>query len=277
MADQKLVFLCGAPQSSGSSLISWCFLQRGDCDGVLDARNDLLEEMPPIRTTYAWCKFTISSFRLLDVKWHLEDGGWAVKPLLVVRDPRAVFNSLITKPYGRNGVTAEDPPLRLRTHRVYEDWKLARQHGWPVIRYEAFVQNAEQTLRVTCEQLGLPWDPAMLTWPKPREQIAAPGHGSKTFRSSRGGSLAETLQAEFSTLETSNIPLEDLRWMEREFADMLRDLDYPAHADATRCPPGRAVPSLELSRRSEREKKPLVRFQNAVRRTWRKVRGTPSA
>src|SRR5436190_1917139 len=134
MADQKLAFLCGAPQSSGSSLISWCFLQRGDTDGVLDARNDLLEEMPPISTPYAWC-----------------------------------------------------------------------------------VENAEQTLRDTCEQLGLAWDPAMLTWPKAREQIAAPGHGSKTFRSSRGGSLAETLQAEFSTLETSNIPLEDLRWMESEF------------------------------------------------------------
>jgi hypothetical protein len=42
----KTLYLCGAPQSSGSSLISWCFLQRGDTDGVLDARNDLLPQMP---------------------------------------------------------------------------------------------------------------------------------------------------------------------------------------------------------------------------------------
>jgi hypothetical protein len=271
-----MMYLCGAPQSSGSSLVSWCFLQRGDTDGVLDARNDLLEEIPPLTAPNAWCKFTISSFRLLEVAGHLADAGWTVRPLLLTRDPRAVFNSLITKPYGRNGVTAEEPPLRLRLHRVHEDWKLARQHGWPVIRYEGFVQNAEQTLRETCDQLGLAWDPAMLTWPKSREQIAAPGHGSKTFRSSRGGSLAETLQAEFSTLDTSKIPLEDLRWMESEFADMLQDLGYPAHADASKCPPGRAVPSLALSRRSERDKKPMVRFRKAFQRTLRKLGGSQS-
>src|SRR5688500_14346731 len=208
MADQKRLFLCGAPQSSGSTLVSWCFLQRADSDGVLDARNDLLPAMPPVTTPNGWCKFTISSFRLLDVAEHLGDEGWLVRPLLLMRDPRAVFNSLITKPYGRNGVTAEDPPLRLRLRRIHRDWKTARERGWPVVRSERVVENSESTLRRTCAELGLSWDEGMLTWPKPREQMAEPGHGSHTFRSSRGGSLAETLKAELCVTKTSNVPAE---------------------------------------------------------------------
>lgn len=273
MSDRKIVYLCGAPQSSGSTLVSWCFLQRADMDGVLDARNDLLPEMPPLDVPNGWCKFTISSFRLLDVAEHLEDDGWTVRPLLIVRDPRAVFDSLITKPYGRNGITAEDPPLRLRLRRVVRDWNTARERGWPVIRYESFVENAEATLRKTCEQLGLAWDEGMLTWPKQREQLAAPGHGSRTFRSSRGNNLAETLRVELSAPRTSNIPLDDLRWLEDEFAEFLREMNYPAHADTTGCPPGRAVPSMELSRRSEKSRRPLVRLRNAVRRGWRQMTG----
>src|SRR5688572_28544282 len=94
------IFLCGAPQSSGSTLVSWCFLQRADTDGVLDARNDLLPDVPDVSTANAWAKFTVSAFRTLDVARHLEDTGWLVRPLLVVRDLRAVFNSLLGKPYG---------------------------------------------------------------------------------------------------------------------------------------------------------------------------------
>lgn len=253
--------------------MSWCFLQRADTDGVLDARNDHLPEMPPIATPNAWCKFTISSFRLLDVAEHLADDGWDVRPLLFTRDPRAVFNSLITKSYGRNSITAEEPPLRMRLRRVHQDWADARKNGWPVVRYETFVENAEATLRTTCEQLGLPWDDAMLTWPKSREQIAAPGHGSPTFRDSRGGSLTDTMRGELSKLSTKNIPADDLRWMEDEFADMLADLNYPAHAEPDGCPVGRAVPTFEQSRRAMRARRPLTRFRNAVKGVLRRLRG----
>jgi hypothetical protein len=275
MSDQKAIVLCGAPQSSGSTLVSWCFLQRGDTDGVLDARNDLLPEIPKVDTPNAWCKFTISSFRLLDVAAHLADDGWAVRPLLIVRDPRAVFNSLITKPYGRNSTTAEEPPLRLRLRRVHRDWAHARERGWPVIRYESFVDDAEATLRQACDGLGLPWDPAMLTWPKRREDVAAPGHGSRTFRSSCGGCLAETLRRELCVPETNHIPAGDLQWIESEFADLLSDMDYPPHADARSAPPGRAVPRIEYSRRARHDRKPLVRLRDAVRRGWRQLRGRP--
>jgi hypothetical protein len=267
------LYLCGAPQSSGSSLISWCFLQRGDTDGVLDARNDLLPEMPPLHTPNAWCKFTISSFRLLDAAKHLEDDGWRVRPLLVVRDPRAVFNSLITKPYGRNGTTAEDPPLRLRLRRVHRDWQCARELGWPVMRYESFVEQPEETLRHACEQLGLPWDPAMLTWPKTREEIAEPGHGSKTFRATRGGSLADTLRGELCRVETDHIPGDDLRWLEEEFAELNREMNYPPHVDCRPCPQGRAVPTYELTRRARHGRPPLVRLRDGIRKQWARWRG----
>ena len=46
-AREKALILCGGLQSSGTTLISYCFLQRGDTDGVLDADNDLLPALDP--------------------------------------------------------------------------------------------------------------------------------------------------------------------------------------------------------------------------------------
>src|SRR5436305_1153439 len=112
------LYLCAGLQSSGSTLVSWCFLQRADMDGVLDARFDHLPRIPTtLNAPLAWCKFTVACFRFSEVQHYLEDEGYVVHPLLVVRDVRAVFNSLIRKVYGRNGVTADDPPLRLRLER----------------------------------------------------------------------------------------------------------------------------------------------------------------
>src|SRR5688572_13748950 len=86
----RVLHLCGASQSSGSSLISWCFLQRADMDGVLDARNDILPDMPKLTTPLAWCKMTISCFRLSEMAAFFADEGWDVRPMLVMRDLRAV-------------------------------------------------------------------------------------------------------------------------------------------------------------------------------------------
>jgi hypothetical protein len=43
--------------------------------------------------------------------------------------------------------------------------------------------DAAGTLRQSCNELGLEWDPAMLEWPKTREQIADPGRGRRPARS----------------------------------------------------------------------------------------------
>jgi hypothetical protein len=277
-SQRKPLYLCAGLQSSGSTIISWCFLQRADMDGVFDARNDVLPDIPAVATPLAWCKITISSFRFSEMKAHYEDEGFAVHPLLVVRDVRAVFNSIIKKHYGSNGITAEEPPLRMRLRRFKEDWELFRDRGWPTIRYETLVVEPEPTLRAAVAALGLPWDDGMLSWPKQKDQIAAPRHGSPTFRQSLGGSFGETVKPSLADLRVGNVPPEDLRWIDREFADFNRAFGYPEHAPPAGDRAGaetRAVPKWENTRRYRRSQKPFTKFQEAVSRIASKVSGKP--
>jgi hypothetical protein len=256
MATSRRVFLCGGLQSSGSTLASWCFLQRHDMDGVLDAAFDFIPSLPTtLSAPLAWCKFTIACFRISEVRKFFEDEGHDVRPLLITRDPRAVFNSLVTKKYGRNGTTAEDPPLRLRLMRYLEDWRLFRDRGWPIVRYEDLVHNPEATLRRTCDALDLPWDDAMIHWPKPIESIAAAANGNKTFAATRSGGLLNSVVPELAEVRTDRIPPNDLEWIDRELHEMNTALGYPAHIDArsaiTTSP--RAVPNFECTRRHRHE------------------------
>ena len=232
-------------------------------DGILDARFDTLPQMPPqLSRPLAWCKFTIACFRFSEVFDYLSDEGWDPRPLLVVRDVRAVFNSLIQKKYGRNGVTADDPPIRLRLARFLEDWTLFRARGWPILRYEDLGDDPVQTVRRSCEQLGLAWDEAMNTWPKSPDQIAEAGFGNETFIQSRGGTLAQTVTPSLMQVKTANIPSEDLVWLEERFAHFNREMNYAAHVPAQApASPTRAVPRFENTRRFERlqNKKKLSR------------------
>ena len=78
---RRMLYLCAGLQCSGSTLVSWCFLQRHDMDGVLDGEYDLLPRIAPnLGRPLAWCKTTISSFRLSELVSHYEDEGWAVSP-----------------------------------------------------------------------------------------------------------------------------------------------------------------------------------------------------
>ena len=269
MADRKL-YLCGGLQSSGSTLLSWCFLQRSDMDGVLDARFDTLPQMPAkLSTPLAWCKFTIACFRFSEVQQYLQDEGWSIRPLLLVRDVRAVFNSLITKSYGRNGVTADDPPLRLRLSRFLEDWHLFRQRGWPVVRYEDLAADPQGVLQKACAALQLAWDPAMMSWPKSPEQIADASFGNPTFVQSRGIGLTQTLRPELLAVKTDAIPPADLQWIEEHFADMNRAMEYPEHVpcQSTSGDGQRAVPCFQNTRRYERlqRKNRIANLVNSAR------------
>ncbi len=263
------LFLCGGTQSSGSTLISWCFLQRRDMNGFLDADNDLLIDIPDIGQPHTWYKTTISCFRVSELASHYQDAGWRVHPILVARDVRHVWASLCQKPYGRNGITAEDPPLRTRLRRFKEDWELFRRNGWPVIGYENFVAEPERELRRICTDLGLAWDDAMMTWPKPRASIADTKHGNHTFRESRGQGLIESLRPSRDELLPGSIPPADLDWLEAEFADFNRASCYPARAAVSRDAIDgidRAVPSFELTRRHKWEirRKPLRWFMHSL-------------
>jgi tetratricopeptide (TPR) repeat protein len=219
---------------------------------------------PALRAPLAWLKFTIVSFRFSEVQDHLQTEGWDVRPLLVVRDVRAVFNSLLQKDHGRNGITSDDPPIRLRLSRFLEDWKLFRARGWPMICYERFVAQPD-LLRDTCQNLGLSWDPAMMSWTKPVEQIADPNFGSPTFIGSRKASLEQTLNRSLADLNTEHVPLEDLQWMEQTFAHFNEVMGYPAHVHRSGLAvSGRAVPKFEHTRLHERISKNAARTQQAL-------------
>lgn len=267
------LFLCAGTQSSGSTLVAWCFLQRADMDGVLDARNDLLPELPKVSTPNLYCKITISSFRLDEMADHYRDEGWDVRPMLVVRDVRAVFNSLMGKTYGSNGTTAEEPPLRMRLRRFKQDWEKYRDLC-TIICYEKMLAAPERYLRECCNQLSLSWDQAMMDWPKAKEQIADPGHGSPTFRKTRGQGFGETADSSFAKLKVDRIPPEDLDWLEREFAEFNRMYGYAEHAErktGDAAPAQRAIPTWQSTKRYKREQRPIAKFAAACAKLKRSI------
>ena len=246
----QILILCGSMQSGGSSIISWCFLQRSDMDGIFDANSDIVCTVPEgIATPYIWYKLTISSFRLSENIKCAEDEGFHVRPLLVVRDARTTWASLSHKSYGRNGTTAEDPPLRLRMRRFLEDWQIFRRNGWPIIQYENFVKSPEHTLKQTCEALAIPWDPDMISWPKPPENFTNLHHGNITFLNSKGGGLLNTLRPEVVNNINHPIPPKDLEWLELEFSEFNQVNDYPPHRDIPLDSVDRLVPGFDVTRR----------------------------
>lgn len=251
----RLLILCGGLQSGGTTLVSYCFLQRGDTDGVLDADNDLLPALDQrLARPIAWYKTTVCCFRLGEIAQHYRDAGWHVRTLLVLRDLRDVWASLRTKAYGRNGITAEDPPLRLRLRRFVEDWRDANTAHTALLRYEDFISNPAATLRQVCTQLALPWDEAMLTWPKLPEQIADCRNGNESFWMTRGTDLLRSIGQFREKPATLQIPEADLKWLETEFRDynaangylesLSGDETFDAATENTSC-----EPMFEVTRR----------------------------
>jgi hypothetical protein len=224
-------------------------------DGVLDSESDILLRMDPHRDAAAapiacserrrkqlriaprfdrplvWYKNNISCFRLSEFKSHYEDEGWTVSPLLIIRDVRETWASLLGKSYGVNGFVAEDPPLRMRFRRFKEDWELFRAKGWPILRFESFLRDHEGTLRETCRALALPWDDSMMKWTKQTDQIADVSNGNDSFWQTLGPNLAETL-ARYAAKKRKPIVIGggDLVWLENEFSAFNAANDYPAHA-----------------------------------------------
>jgi hypothetical protein len=252
-----ILYLCGGLQSGGTTLISWCFLQRADMDGILDANNDIFAEVPTsLPSPFAWIKTTIGSFRLAEQVEYFQDLGWTVRPLLVCRDVRESYASLRTKRYARNGTTAEDPPLRLRFRRFREDWELFRTNDWPILRYEQFLLDPEETLNSACAQLQLPWDDAMLTWPKAKADIFDTRHGNDTFRQNCGRGLWDSLKPPRGLSHPLVIPASEHLWLENEFAHFNQVNGYPAQ--------------LPLAADAEDENGDLPDFSVSRRVHWRK-------
>ena len=260
-------YLCGGLQGSGSTLVSWCFLQRADLHGVLDGTFDLAPSLPAKRPGQsAWYKTTIACFRLAELAEHYADFGWEVRPLLVVRDVRKVWASLVGKPYGRNGTTAEDPPLRMRFRRLLADWQYFRAQNLPILKFENLVEEPQATLQQACGSLGLTWDPSMLTWPKPPEELGPQSGGNETFLRSRRSSLAETLRpASQRDKKPAPVSADDWHWLEYEFGEFNQVNGYPPELP---CPGGASSstasswPSFAATRRYRWETK---------RKPWRRL------
>jgi len=263
-APKKTLILCAGLQSSGSTLVSYCFLQRNDMNGVLDAENDLLPALDPqLARPIAWYKTTIGCFRLTEMARHYRDAGWRVRPLLVVRDLRDVWASLPKKGYGRNGITAEDPPLRLRVRRFVDDWRDIANRA-TLFRYEDLIDSPATTLKQVCTTLALPWDEAMLTWPKSPAEIADRGSGNESFWKTRGAGLLQTIEQYRAHAKTPQLPQADLDWLETEFREFNAANGYPLTLSTTATPGLKlhaelAAPSFEVTRRYEWEtrRKPI--------------------
>jgi hypothetical protein len=184
-----------------------------------------------------------------------------VRPLLVLRDLRAVWASLCRKEYGRNGITAEDPPLRLRVRRFVEDWRnLTNGTLAPVsspaalMRYEDLIAAPRETLQRLCAQLHLPWDEAMVEWPKSPAQIAHRNNGNDSFWASLAGGLLETIARYERKERKLQLAAVDLEWLESEFSDFNQANSYPLHIDPCGEPDAiaetnTAAPSFAVTRR----------------------------
>lgn len=226
----RTLFLGAGIQSGGTTLVSWCFLQRQDMDGILDLPFDQLLDVPTIRQPYGWAKMTIASFRWRDVADYYELQNFEVRPLLIVRDVRSAYASLKRKPYGRNGTTPEDPPLRLRLLRFLRDWEEFRAHDWPILRFESLLSEPESVLRRVCSDLGLPWDPAMLHWTKSRDAMYDATRGNETFwASERAVSLQDAIASQTNHLP--RLSRQELAWIEDRFASYNAALGYPAQIE----------------------------------------------
>ncbi len=232
MGDKQRMILCAGLQSSGTTLASWCFLQRSDTNGVLDMPNDEIQvRFDAVDEPILWCKMTVGAFRWQDVHALYRDLGWNPEPLLVVRDVRAVFGSLMKKNYGFNGTVAEQPPLRMRFRRFLEDWQLFYANGWPVLKYEDLVRDGAGVLQKTCEALRLSWDEGMVLWPKKQRDIAyIRTENNRTFmKSISKGTLAAATLADKAEADLDSLPQSELDWLEAIFADYNLFHGYARH------------------------------------------------
>jgi hypothetical protein len=175
-----------------------------------------------------WVKQTIGSFRWLDLSETYHDLGWEPEPLLVVRDARAAYRSVMGKWYVINGTTAEDLPYRMRFRRFLRDWELFRSRGWPIIKFEDFIQEHRPVLMKACEELSLPWDDSMVSWPKNRDEIAYAGSEQETFSESiEKGSMSAAKLRDRTKIKVDGLPRSELEWLEETFSDYNAFHNYP--------------------------------------------------
>ena len=121
--------------------------------------------------------------------------------------------------------------------------------------------------------------PGIRRWsagPKTREQIADSRYGSVVLHETRKQTLHDSLRTDRAIVQTQNILPDDFAWLEREFAEFNRDMNYAAHVDYV--PPTnseftRLVPCYENTRRHWRQsrKGPIRKALRSVARVFENI------
>ena len=166
----------------------------------------------------------------------------------------------------------------MRLRRFMQDWQLFRDNNWPMIRYESLVADPRTALERLCTEMQVSWDDAMLSWPKPKAELAAPAHGSPTFRATLGDgkNVFDVVDPAMAGLRVDSIPPSDLEWMEHEFADFNRRMGYAEHAPrdpSVTSTDDRAVPRWENTRRYRKSRRTLRQLTSAVTRLTASIAG----
>jgi hypothetical protein len=171
----------------------------------------------------------------------------------VVRDVRAVWNSLASKHYGRNATSSRHPPLRTRFRRFLADWEHFRVRDLPILKYEALVTSPESSLKEACGRLELAWSDDMLTWPKQPESILDAFWGNATFHRNRRSSLSASLSPAPIHQRPSQVLPGDLHWLQETFHDFNVAHGYPLTHDPEPVSPDTdrqwAIPALDVTPR----------------------------
>jgi hypothetical protein len=98
-----------------------------------------------------------------------------------------------------------------------------------MVRYESLLTDPDSTLRQTCASLGLEWHRDMVVWPKPLSRIAYISEGlNSTFAGSLARPGIDVSAASRGMLRAETLPVEELDWLEGEFAEYNAVHGYPS-------------------------------------------------
>lgn len=198
---ESIILLEGL-QSGGSTLVSACFLQHPNANGILDLfhfsamhnffrchRRQILKSGFTFKAPDLVVKFTCGHYNVHEMLKSFTAYEERIVPVAIVRDPRSVvsswlrrFGSLENVYSGYTGKSGNfwDTPIKPwdRIARFCDDLKWYKDNGHPIITYEKLCINPEQTLMKACEQIGLPYSRDMITWPKPDHDMLNTGGGN---------------------------------------------------------------------------------------------------
>lgn len=245
LRDAKKIFLLEGLQSGGSSLVSTCFLQHPDANGILDLhhfnnlqgifkahRKEILKDFFMFKGKYFVVKFTCGHYNIHEMIESCDFLREKIIPVAITRDPRSVISSWLRR-FGSlknvySGYTGRDGRFWdtevkpwSRIIRFCEDISWYSKQGYPVVIYEKLCVDPEKTLMAVCDQIGMPYRRDMVTWTKSAHEIfnysAGNVHGPRFDRNLAkcncdfDEQMLKNIQTDFNVIfEVAGYPLLDV-------------------------------------------------------------------